>query len=428
MLRKSPEQRYQNVGLVARDLTIFGSENRSTLNVKPARITQKQQIVVPKLISMTSTKLYSLFAITGLLAAIMAGSSVYLINHEQSNAASQAQTVSKPIAAADTEQSAPSSDLFENAASKTKADAKLLEAVPPIQEVDVIKDHKKQHKYEFPDISLGRIYYTSSTVGEYFNYARQTVYLPVDQSFGFKICGPEAFAMFLAPSIFKKIPGRDFKTLIFGIPTDGNSRLVATDKQQSAEMMEKSVATALQNLDGWTNLETLFVGSCKLNKDALGAFNNFKKLNALTLDKCELNPETLAKQPFLQKLKGFYLQKSKFDVNPVINQVGTSSSLQRLAVDSPISVENLHKLQSCSQLEFLQLAQNDIDDAGIAEICGMKKLKTLHLFHMVLSDKQVMRLTKCAWLTEILLSQEFKYGDAAPRIEAMDPRIKFAGE
>jgi serine/threonine protein kinase len=35
MLRKHPEQRYQNIGLVARDLTMFGSENRSTPKSKP---------------------------------------------------------------------------------------------------------------------------------------------------------------------------------------------------------------------------------------------------------------------------------------------------------------------------------------------------------------------------------------------------------
>ena len=428
MLRKYPEQRYQNVGLVAHDLTLLGSENRATL--RPARSTQKPRAVPAKVVSMTSTRLYTLLALTGVIAAFVAGSGVYFITLERTKSAPATQTAVKPPAANSVQKTAttgevyPSTQRLENANLSTiEKNAKLLESLPAIQEVDVTVDNKKQHKYLFPDVSVGELcYYRLADFSHFYKEARGTVYTPVDTAMGMKIGGPETLAMFKSPSIFKKIPGKDFRSLAFEIPTDAASLLTMGD-EQSPEMLEKSVATALQNLDGWTSLDTLYVKSCSLNQDALSALNKFKKIHTLSLERCTLDPKILAKQPLLANLADFYVQKCNFDNNPIISQLGSSSVLQRLAVDGTISTESLHKLRRCPKLSGLQIGVRHIDDEAIAEICGMKQLQKVHLLHMILSEKQIKMLTQCAWLKKIGLSRSV-YGDNADTVKALDPRIQ----
>jgi len=377
---------------------------------------------------MTTTKLYTLFALTGILAAIMAGSGVYLIRPWQTSSTPIPQAVPVQPAANDAEPIPPTADIDDDTVAATKAMANALEALPPIQKTDKMIGNKMQHIYKFPDISLGAIYYRNDDgVTEHAEKAQGTVFLPTDRFFSLIMDGPEAIAMLMSPSIFKKIPGKDFQGLIFAVPISASS-IVSMPKDQSPAMMQKSVATALQNLNGWTNLTRLTIRTTTLNKDAIDALNGLKTLRALTIEKCQLKPEDLAKQPFLAKLQAFVTRKCQFDHNPIINQFGRSSSLENLAVDGSISVENLRKLRSCPHLESLQIGTSDIDNATIAEICGMKNLKTLALLHMALSDKQIQMLTKCQWLKKIQLSKASTYGDAFPRIKAMDPRINFERE
>ncbi|MDR3614155.1 MAG: serine/threonine-protein kinase [Candidatus Obscuribacterales bacterium] len=423
MLRKYPEQRYQNVGLVAHDLTVLGSENRPTL--RPTRTAQKPQAVPTKVVSMTSTRLYTLLALTAVLAAVLAGSAVYFmsIGHSKSNSAV------KPPVPENVQKTVTTGEVFpspqkEEIVSQTERNAKALETVPPIEEIDVTVNGRQLHKFSFPEIGLGEIFYRrQSDSNEVYLPARGTVYAPVDTPLGLKVSGLESVAMFKSPSIFKKIPGKDFQKLMFEMPTDPKSEEAMGEEQPEA-VVEKTVATALQQLNGWTNLEKVGVKCCPLNRDALNALGNFKKMRVLSLEHCKLDPKILAKQAFLSKLMRFNVQKCQFDNNPVISQLGGSLVLERLTVEGPISTDSLHKLQRCPELSHLQIETRHIDDGAIAEICGMKKLQEVGLLHMILTDYQIKMLSGCARLRLIALSKSL-YGDNADEIKALDPRIRF---
>jgi serine/threonine protein kinase len=436
MLRKYPEQRYQNIGLVAHDLTVFGSENRSTPKLKPPRITQKSEVAPPQVVSMTSTRLYTLLALTGLLAAVLAGSSVYFVNHNQTITSSEVQTISKAPSADNVEETTKSGDInsaidagTQKNVVETKATGTRLEQLPAIKETDVVKDHKKQHLYVFPDFKLGEVCsYTFRKFGELYQEAKGPVYVPVDTPVGFKINGPEALPMFETPSIFKKIPGKDFKSLILSYPMDTKSAFSMND-EQSPKLLEQQITAALQNLDDWTNLKSLHIKNCILNADALNALNKFEKLRLVIFETSVLDPDILVKQPFLLKLTDFNLTKCNFDQEPIVKQLCSSSNLQAICIDKVISMDNLRGLQSCPRLTTIQIATGQIDDETISEICKLHKLKRVRLFSMTLSDKQIKMLTHCSWLKEIDLSlTKYGHGMEIERVRALDPRIRFTDQ
>ncbi|MDR3614154.1 MAG: serine/threonine-protein kinase [Candidatus Obscuribacterales bacterium] len=428
MLRKYPEQRYQNTGLVARDLTLLGSENRVTL--RPPRPARKPQTVPVKVISMTSTRLYTFFALTFFLAALLAGSAVYFIRIAQTPLPPTANAVAKLPAATSVQKTTTIGELYPSpqaesklAFSKTETTAKMFERLPPIQEEDVTIEKKLQHVYRFPTISVGDLCYYKSPLdfGEVIQPARGTVHIPVDTPIGIKISGLTAIPMLESPMIFKKIPGKDFKSLFFSYPID----TVSLTEEQSPAVIEKNVTAALQNLNGWTNIEAIHIKACPLNQDMFDVFNNFKKLHSLTIDRCKLDTKLLAKQAFLSRLTDFCLETCQYEDNSFINKLGRSSVLQRLVVDGPISITNLQDLKHCPKLITLQIGEPQINDGDITEICGMKQLRNLYLYHMVLSERQIKMIAECKWLRQISLSKSI-YGDNADKVKALDSRIIFA--
>jgi hypothetical protein len=140
-----------------------------------------------------------------------------------------------------------------------------------IKETDVIRNNKKAYIFAFPDITLGTLFsYPPNQSNSFSCAAKNNVCVPADRPIGMKIDGQEAVAMLKSPSIFKKIPGSYFQSLIFSAPTD-TLNVMGMGGEEPPEVMEKEIAGALQNLVGWTNLVSIRLNACPLNQDALAA-------------------------------------------------------------------------------------------------------------------------------------------------------------
>jgi serine/threonine protein kinase len=435
MLRKYPEQRYQNIGQVAHDLTVFGSENRAMPKLKPPRTLQKPKVTTEaKVVSMTSTKLYTLLAITGLLAAVSAGSAVYLIKNERAKSVTRDQIALKteakdaPRTSEATEQNAAEPEDENLAQSNMIKASGVLAGLDPIEEGEVIKDGQRQHRYFFPIIKIGELcHYNFPSIGAPYHDAQGIVDVPADMPLGIKLGGPYMVAMLKSPSIFRKIPGKDFQGLIFETPTDPTSE--ALIDEIPPELIVRNTAVALNNLSGWKNLATIHIKNCALHEDALRAFNNFSKLKRWEIEHCELDLESIVKQPFLLKVAELELTNSKFDFAPIIKRISASPNLQLIAVDHPLSIDDLRALKKCPRLTTLILVTGKIDDEKVAEICKLKQLQIVRLYNMTLSTKQIKMLTHCSWLKAIVVSASMYGGPVAiENIKAIDPRITFAGE
>jgi serine/threonine protein kinase len=433
MLRKQPEQRYQSIDLVAQDLRLLESENYKPAAIKPATNIQEPLPTPPKVISITPTRLITLLVVIGAFAAVSISATAYLINNQRPKSTNISQTISTKSSpgifevAEEAEATASGQVPSKRVLAETQEQTSQLDHLAPIKEMDITTNNKTRHVFLFPEISLGKICaYKFDDFRTTIHHAQGTVSIPAETPIGLKVSDHEALLMLRSPSVFGKIPGKDFQSLVIDVPKDFTS-LVADTDPLSPEKLKHNVEEALCNLHGWTNLTVVMLKDCSLTQKALNALNEFKKLQSLELGQCNFDPVILAKQPFLLKLSKVALYNDSIDYAPIIKQLSISSNLKRLCVNKLFSTDEIRDLRRCASLVTIEIRTKKIDDEAIALICTLKQVKNVRLFGVRPSDEQIRMFQHCSWISEIMMDRPEDPIDAQ-YLKALDNRISLLGE
>jgi serine/threonine protein kinase len=397
MLAKSPENRYQNLGIVAHDL---GALKRGEAISQTAGKSGKDSLPkTERTVSMSTTRFYALMLGVALSTATIAGALGYLFHNFQEQKSLPAKPkknevntqVPEPAGLSPAVVKAEEDQLFQ----RREAAAASFSEAKPIKSEIVLIDGVRRKQISFPEFSIGRLSNLNNDTEpghkEYFSLdAERMVVLPpnaTDEPLTLEMGGNYLNAV-NTPSIVQKIdPG-----LFFGLSITGNKpgdEFLKTSPEDAS-----NVVRILQTAAGWSKLESIFLYRVPLNQAAFDALNKMKKLRMFS----EFSMPTagvsfVSRQPFLKKIQ--YLKLGDAAVDPVLLALAGSSDLRSLTLQRDLfSPKALLELRRCPQLEELHLENDTISDSVIAAVTQVKSLKKLIVRGARLTPTQTKLLSK----------------------------------
>ena len=432
MLRKSPAERYQNIGLVAHDLAAVCkggdiASRRATAETKP-------EIKSSKTITIAANKLYALLAVAALIPSTLAWIGGYAFKQSQTSTPVPLQSNSSNGQHIAVESPVTNSTSVLKETNRLAANRRLIEASGPIKASIVNRDGMQQRMYVFPECGIGMLLcYKHSNSGssdpQELCQAKGTTYVPLDCDLMLKLSTVDSVPALQTPSIFGKISGKEFRALYLSSASEENITAVSEEPAHSSP--SKNIATILMNVYSWPGLEAITLKDCTLRAPAFAALNRLKVLRSIILDNCSFEPRELARQPFLIHLESVNITALGPDGDYVVRQLAHSSAINELrlvAFNGSISPSAIEQLQLCPNLRTLgiRFKQTKTDDQFIKAVCQLKHVRGLTLYEVVLNTAQIKMLSKCPWFTTIVLSKE-GYPDAEIReqIKKIDPRIVY---
>ncbi len=404
MLQKSPVDRYQNLGLVAHDLSRVCADSKL---VAP-KSTLKAPARAPKVISMTAGRFSALLVLTVVITAIV---TAIVTNGIQRTSALSSSALAPNSTAVDqnavdqnNKQPAPEQNLSE--ADPYFIDPKKLEKcklaferAKPITSIIIMDKGVKQRMFTFPDCAIGTISNriavnrSAGTIPYHQWEAKGTVSdVPDGVPLTLHVDGRNYPETLVIPSVLEKISSKEFSGLTITTP-------VAIDPQVLAESLVKILKTATQ----WLNLESVSLNSMPENSAVLVELNNLKHLHSLSIEGPPTDMRELAKQPFWGRLNQVTL--SKLPADDIVSNLSQSSNLQKLILeDAPISPNSLEKLRRCPHFNYLQIENNSINDQHLIALAQLKSLRGVYFKNVKLTPKQFRMFAQCPQLKLIEVS------------------------
>ena len=402
MLHKSPFERYQNLGLVALDLSSACADGEQAAGLKSA---PKGPRKVSKVIKMKSGQFYALLLITVLLTFLVTVLFSHVWSRPLSHNLKAPSTAKKPTLQESVNLSADVEAFTHGYAQEFKLVKVFFDRAAPITSCIETHDGVTMRRFVFPDCAIGRLSNRSiatPSMGRipYCKWeARGVVWVPTGIPLTLEVDGRSYPQTLEIPSIVEKIDAKEFSDLVItGTLING-----ILDRQPPCISQPESVARILRSAGNWSNLHSLTLQSLPENKAALAALNNLKHLRSLELTEPQVDAAELAKQPFIDRLERLTL--CKFTVDDFVRHLSGATNLQTLGLDyTSISPAMVAKLSRCSHLLNLELKEETIDDGTIKAIAQLKGLRGLFIQGTTLSPKQIRILTQCRWLHGIKLS------------------------
>jgi len=414
MLRKSPFERYQNLGMVAHDLAGVCNPGQATIKLKPLTGLAGGG----KFISMRSWHFYGL-----LVAIVLSTATVTAIVTAQYCRAwlpTQAVSITAKSAGEGTQQLLNSEgEAIDEHKQKIKAYKEAFAKVGTITSTIVGTGAKKQRQFVFPkDYAIGSISsrraFTQREVSDKTIECKGTVLIP-DVPLTLDVDGRNHDSLEV-PSVFKKIGAKEFSSLCL---TTSDAPLEST--------LSDDVTQILTIACDWSNLQSVSLNSdAVLDKSVCAALNKLRHLRALELSTTKMDPAEVARQPLLGRLDHLRLCWFRHPIDDILRSLSGSANLQVLVLeDDIISPEALALLRRCPHLEYLQLRPREyttLDDRLLKAVAQLKSLRHVYIKETRLTQTQLAILTQCHWLTEIKL-------DPTPTniaLQTVDPRIKIS--
>jgi serine/threonine protein kinase len=249
----------------------------------------------------------------------------------------------------------------------------------PIKSKPVMENGIKKKQFIFPDRSIGRIVNLSTkansvaTKNESWE-AKRAVSVPPDVPLGLEVGGRTSAVILEIPSIMQKIDRNEFSDLVLTGPEDA-SWLMAASEQPN--MLADRVAQILNTVSTWSNLHSLSLKCMTVNNALLSALASLKQLQNLTLSKF-VPTSGMAHQTFLRRL--VFLRLDDMPVDDILRSLSGSPNLEFLALDGnvkPISPDAVQGLGRCPHLKFLRIPQSAINDQMIVALKQIKSLQSL---------------------------------------------------
>ncbi len=411
MLEKAPQNRYQNLEDVARDLAEVsvnvgpkGPFEQSKINQERNRENKKNTDQAQKNRPHESRKKLKLIGAVSLAITGFAITTIAVFNNfEKSNLQNSAKTYSNTAALSRTNIQDSGSSIIDGANSYNQKDYENVTrsredfaAADRIKAVVIREGSKKVRQINFPKSAIGAYEYEHN---ENHLEARGTVTVPATGHLQL-IVGERFPASFYSPTVLKKIEPDIFRGLAVTAPSmqmDAKTTPLENEKANS-----DNTADVLWIASNWTNLREVVISCLVINRSTIKALASFKHLDDLQVYKVKGSEIELANQPFLRKLK--LLKLNNAAATDILKTVSGSKALTHLYLESNnLTAADCENIAHCQNIEELCLGGNKLTDAMLEEIEKMKSLRQLTIADVPMVSRQVRELLKIPGLQYLIL-------------------------
>jgi serine/threonine protein kinase len=398
MLAHYPEERYQNLAVVANDLNAACSGRRSTT---------ARKLTMPASSAKRSARksFDAKLILVPLVSAVVSGFAGYKFKEFQyldaeKSTRSQKSSVTEPVPASDVQKdpsgytpevadailgrsSSMVGDMYKEERSLKQQELKRWQsAILPI----VIDGRKR---FDFPDCGIGELWHYDPRGSENFicKAKGHTPGIEVDWPLELRIDKPSASALVKVPAFFSNIDAAAFVALSLECPQTMGLSNQNSQQNGNAAKAAGGVSRILAIISGWTNLEAVRLSETRITADGFQSLNKISRLQYLYLDNCSLSA-SLAEQPFLQHLKRLSVTRTK-DVDGTLQALAMSKTLDSLILRKlDISAASIGALKGCPRLSSLQIAKNgDYGPDFMRSLAELKTLESLHIEGSVKPDQ-----------------------------------------
>ena len=406
MLAKSPDQRYQNLGVLAHDLAaVLRGDPLPSKSNKANSVAIK----AAKTITISKSRFYQIVLSAAAVTAIISGAIGYFISSNQKDNADEFSknnqlksasmeplsdirrasiaTVIEPLIPKGTTEA-----IGKRGADILKTDVETFKKIDTIYSKIITVDGAKLRQFNFPDRSLGAVttipkYGPKGQVTTPLHFTAQgPVRLPANAPIMLDIGGNASPWIFQYTWVMRKIDINEFDGL--KIVNIKNPLAMAISPDVNYESLESDGAMEILKIASkWSKLNTLELDSIPTDKNVAAAISSLPHLDRLILSKIFVTSDEFSKAPFLLHLQDLWLNQVPTDA--ILQNVAHSSNLKILSVENcKVSLASFVSLKNCTHLEELSLKDASVNDASISAISEIKSLKKLIMDGATLTTKQ----------------------------------------
>ena len=316
MLDKSPENRYQNLGVVAHCLAALKRGESIASTNKPAKPKAQPET---KTISMPNSKFYALLSGACVLSAALAGVSGYLLHQPP----------------------------------KIEQAPAMIEDFDPYCKTEQDTDGKKYFVAQFPPVDLGT--FNDSPTHSFGKFKW------LDNPIGKKSLKFHPSAEFLhTPKSFDVFPPNE---------------LVELDLKNSH--IHDTISNNIRQSGALTNLQRLDLDASDITDADLNEIEKLPALSVLSLNSTNIHGSALAQMSKIRKLTNISFSNCK-GARDLLAAVKGSHSLERLSLDGDhLTPADFETIGTLTNLRFLQVNDNHIQNAEFAALTSLTQLKEL---------------------------------------------------
>jgi serine/threonine protein kinase len=389
MLAKAPENRYQNLGIIAHELGAMrrGQPISATATQTVAAPTTEGQTAARTIgataIAIPRNKIYALLIGTSLLSFV-GGYELHQLQNRTLPVVNQVAADSNraPKTMPDAPDMRTEAKTVTNAKEQQTGKWKALFAqAKPIKSEIVTPSGVRRKQFIFPDRSIGRISNltmkgNSATNKYQWWEAAGPVLVPPDMPLSLEVGGHASPVILEIPSIMKKIGDNEFSELI--VTAHPETNWIASTSDHPI-LLADQVAQILNSAANWSNLQAVTLKYVPATDALLNALANLKHLQNLSLR--EVEPTAgIAQQTFLRRL--VFLNLDDMPVDDILRGLAGSPNLEYLALDAQVrslSPDALQELGRCPHLKFLRIPQSTLDEQMILALRQIKSLRVLYV-------------------------------------------------
>ena len=416
MLAKSPEDRYQNLWTMSKQLNDINLNKNATAEKNSQN---RKSGASPFVFSHAKLWIWLASALTLVVICYSFGRNFLVVKDkdEKQNSSRVTQNIDAADETADPFGAAQGA--MENAhLLRLKQSQQAFAVAGPVVSEIVGEGPTRQRKIVFPDYSIGRVFVIKQnrSLGKEYFEAKGTQYMPAEGELHIQIGGSYTEAFF-SPSIYEVISPNMFSRLILCGPA-WNLEL---KNPPTAEDKANKAASILTITSKWNSLTDIYLERINLNADSLSAIGNMKNLRIIELRSCTGITPKASQLVFLKKVEAITLTDSN-TFNAILSLADFKSLIALGFVHSKVKPKDLDDLKSCSKLSILKIDESKFDMDFIPRIAKITSLNTFSFGKSTITSKQVATFLKgCPKVKTVMVSRRNSF-------DFQDPRIRFNDE
>lgn len=469
MLQKSPGDRFDNLGIVAHEISEACKKNiQSAYSVSKPRQEEQKSASKPDgkkqngLSQVVNPSFVAGLLVAGVIASsacvvMLVVSSPEKINKsdstlrkplQRSDGASTGENdLSSAVNGFDPAERSKNITIFENgdvAPLEMENQIKILKASGPIKSKLVKVGGKQKKRFVFPACGMGRITnrIRSEETFEKVPYgaieAAGQQLVPADSPLTLEENCHTARAVFAYPSILEQIDPKEFNEILL------STRLPLTmPSTLSEELIGLSFLKMLKICSSWTNLQSVALFDMPQSKESLEILNDFPAIKSFHISSpkesenkgsADAHKElgsaewagTIRRQPFIKRLK--HLGLEELTVNALLPTLASLPNLESLAIiDTNATPAAILSLRNCPRIKQIRFCEHaGPTDDQLKALSQLKQLRILYIKETTLSPAQLKILTGCDKKTRLLISSRSQ--TAINALQPKDPRVELVME
>lgn len=411
MLAKAPSDRYNDLGVVAMELTAVcsGKEVPSIAvttveeGPKPIDTSPKQQISF-------SWKQFSLLMVAVVFVFTLTGFELSQLSRSPSSEEvlpTETQTARDVHEIAEKNKINEDNDALRDQAEKNRQRSlQLFLEAKPIVETAIQRDGKSSRRVNFPDASIGNVQYSFHGEGSNkFNVpAVKEQEFPAEVPLVYYLSDGKYPDVISNPFIFDKIDKNIFAGLNFSGSLQGQSLRGAEEagagKNTINELSaDEKIGTVhlVQVACQWSKLSEMCLSSTEITKDMAAAIKAVGTLKRLNIRSCKVDVKDLFDPKLTRQLERIDLEQMPADA--VLEQLSESINLKVLNLAEGCSAESasLAKLRTCPNIDAVFLTMSPMTEEQLQAILKIKSLTKLAVNKNGVTDAQMKEILAERW-------------------------------